>query len=192
MFPGRRGGKPWTGPYVTHVQLTQNGPVELTGALFEWIRGEFPAVHEGPGEMSDPDAARAFLRRMFPGAEIPDDLQGERARGFFVDRDAPAGVLLLPVSGRREFVHVHDDGSLHVALPPRLRAEMLAAGWGEPHPYFGESVNVTMVFAPRTAQELEVIKDIVRAAYDYATGAHPDRCSVAGAVRVAGAPPAAR
>lgn len=173
VLPERRGAKPWTGPYVSHGQLTQTGPPELTGRLAEWVR-QLPGVLEGPSEISDPANARAFVTRTIPGAELPDDLEGERAHAFFLDRDAPADVLLMPLSGKREFAHVHDDGSLHVALSTAMRAEVLMAGWGERHPYSSRTVNITMVFGPRDEQELAVVRHIVQAAYDYATGGRVD------------------
>jgi hypothetical protein len=169
-LPDRHGEKPRTGPSVPHIQLTQGGPAALSGRLTDWILAELPGVREGPSEISDPAAARAFLTRTFPGAVLPDELPAERARAFFVPRDAPDGVLLMPPSGRREFAHLHDDGSLHLALPAGAREELLAAGWGEPHPFFGGTVNVTMLFGPRDEEELAVAERVVRAAYDYAMG----------------------
>ncbi|WP_033342065.1 luciferase domain-containing protein [Catenuloplanes japonicus] len=68
---------------------------------------------------------RAFLTRTFPDAELPDELPTERARAFFVPAAAPDGVLLMPPSGKREFAHLHDDGSLHLALPARARARQV-------------------------------------------------------------------
>lgn len=170
-LPVRRGARPWTGPHVPHIQLTQTGSPEFSVRLSRWIVTQLPGVHSAPSEISDPAGARHFLTEMFPQAELPDDLQGERALGFFIDREAAAGVLLLPPSRTREFAHLHDDGSLHLALPAGIREAVVAAGWGERHPYFGPRVNVTLLFGPRDDEELEIAKRCVRAAYDYAVGA---------------------
>ena len=40
-------------------------------------------------------------------------------------------------------------------------------GWGEPHPRSG----YMLVFGPRTDDEVEIVWQIVRASYDFATGA---------------------
>ncbi|HET6757334.1 MAG TPA: luciferase family protein, partial [Burkholderiales bacterium] len=70
-----------------------------------------------------------------------------------------------------EFAHIHPapDGSLHVALPRDVYDEVLARGWGEPHPISG----TMMVFGPRDAEELEIVFRVVKASCDYARG-EPD------------------
>lgn len=68
-----------------------------------------------------------------------------------------------------EFAHLHPtyDGSLHVALPPDAARAVVDGGWGEPHPRSG----YMLVFGPRTDDEVEIVWQIVRASYDFATGA---------------------
>lgn len=72
----------------------------------------------------------------------------------------------------REFAHVHPahDGSLHVTLPPEIYEEVLAKGWGEPHPVSG----TMMIWGPRNEEELDVIWNLVHASYEYATGHYED------------------
>jgi hypothetical protein len=94
-----------------------------------------------------------------------------------------------------EIGHVHEyDGSLHLNLHPRDIATVLASGWGERHPlargdkfwfayfcdfwqYFGYegarppvSVNWTLIYAPRTEEERQVVLSIVKAAGEWMTG----------------------
>jgi phospholipase/carboxylesterase len=89
------------------------------------------------------------------------------ARAFHLDESlarGPAGAF----QRGREFAHLHPahDGSLHVTLPPEMYQEVLAKGWGEPHPVSG----TMMIWGPRNEAELEVIWSLVRASYVYATG----------------------
>ena len=78
----------------------------------------------------------------------------------------------------REFAHIHPmpDGSLHVALPPEVAQEAIGKGWAEQHPvarmgYIPQ--NVVMIYAPRNAQEIEVVAGLVVEAYRYASGVLP-------------------
>lgn len=50
--------------------------------------------------------------------------------------------------------------------PPEIYEEVLAKGWGEPHPVSG----TMMIWGPRNEEELDVIWNLVRASYEYATG----------------------
>ena len=74
-----------------------------------------------------------------------------------------------------EFAHLHPgyDGSLHLALPPAQAADLVAHGWGVPHPWAGTrlSAGFVMLFGPRDEDELEVVTGVVAAAHAYASGA---------------------
>ena len=79
----------------------------------------------------------------------------------------------------REFAHIHPmpDGSLHAALPPEVAQEAVEKGWAEQHPAsrMGRMPqNVVMIYAPRVAEEIEVVAGLVAEAYRYAGGAAPD------------------
>jgi hypothetical protein len=67
----------------------------------------------------------------------------------------------------REYVHIHEDGSLHVAANPFTVDDIIANGWAERHPEAGSSLpaNVLFVHAPRNEEELEAVIDIVRTAF---------------------------
>jgi hypothetical protein len=149
-IPKRRGPKPETtrptrAERKPHKQLTQNAPGDLQEELFNRVR-RLPDVSIGDSLVSVP-GARAF------------HLRDESARG---PREA--------FQAGREFAHLHpsDDGSLHVTLPPDLYDEVLAKGWGEPHPLSG----TMLVWGPRDADELEVVWSIVKASYAYANGTY--------------------
>ena len=66
----------------------------------------------------------------------------------------------------REFAHVHPpyDGSMHMMLPPEAVDEVLAKGWGEPHPMARRGLippTAVMVYAPRDAAEVEAILHMI-------------------------------
>lgn len=72
------------------------------------------------------------------------------------------------------FAHLHPahDGSLHVALPLPLAAEMIGKGWGVAHPLAGLRVTpgLVMVFGPRDDEELDVVAAIVATSHAWASG----------------------
>ncbi|MGA4845374.1 luciferase family protein [Streptomyces sp. G5(2025)] len=80
---------------------------------------------------------------------------------------------MLPPRLNAEFAHVHTDGSLHLALSQEDQRELIAKGWGERHPLYSPTVNVVMLYGPRTDEELESAKAVVAASYRYAAGHAP-------------------
>lgn len=126
-----------------HQQLDQHAPVEMQELLFQRA-ARLPGVRVGRSLVSLPES-RAF------------HLDEEMARG-------PAAAF----QRRTEFAHIHtdNDGSLHLTLPPGLYDEVLATGWGEPHPISG----TMMLFGPRDEDELEVAWQILEASWRWASG----------------------
>jgi phospholipase/carboxylesterase len=94
------------------------------------------------------------------------------ARAFHLDEVLARGPAKA-FQRAREFAHLHppSDGSLHMTLVPEAYREVLAKGWGEPHPVSG----TMMVWGPRNAEELEVVWRLVRLSYEYARGALPGK-----------------
>jgi phospholipase/carboxylesterase len=96
------------------------------------------------------------------------------ARGFQLapPRLGPVDAFIVPSAG--EFAHVHPghDGSLHVALPPALAADVVAEGWGVAHPLAGVRLTPGMVllFGPRDAAELETVVGVVTTSHAWAAG----------------------
>jgi Family of unknown function (DUF5519) len=90
------------------------------------------------------------------------------ARAFHLDEASARGPWQAFQAGR-EFAHLHpsEDGSLHMTLPPALYDEVLAKGWGEPHPLS----RTMLVWGPRDAAELEVVWGLIKASHAYANGA---------------------
>lgn len=149
-LPRRRGPKPdatrpMRGERKPHKQLTQNAPGELQEQLFERAR-QLPNVSVGKSLVSVPGA-----------------------RAFHLDEEHAHGPRQAFQAGR-EFAHLHpaQDGSLHMALPPDLYDEVLANGWGEPHPVSG----TMLVWGPRDTAELEVVWSLIKASYAYANGSY--------------------
>ena len=147
-LPLRSGPKPeTTRPSRTHAtphkQISQNAPPDMQEELF----------------------ARASS---LAGVRVGDSLVSvPGARAFHLDEALARGPREAFQRGR-EFAHLHPvhDGSLHLTLPPDVYQEVLAKGWGEPHPVSG----TMMIWGPRDPQELEVIWSLVQASHAYATG----------------------
>ncbi|MEV4573883.1 luciferase family protein [Nonomuraea jabiensis] len=148
-FPARAGVRPRTGPSVPHVQLSQNSPDEIREQLKQWMSTELPGTRIKPSEISEPGSL-----------------------AFFLEEDAapPQGAVLLPPRLVAEFAHVHVDGSLHLALSQQDQRELIDKGWGERHPLYSPTVNVVMLYGPRTDEELRIAKTVINASYRYATG----------------------
>ena len=154
VLPNRRGSRPRTTPTNPHTQLEQNPQPEMVEEL-AWRVFALPGVEERPSAISVPGARALWLRDKLPA--------GPR-EAFMIGR---------------EFAHIHPmpDGSLHAALPPEVADEAISKGWAEQHPvarlgYIPQ--NVVMIYAPRDAQEVEVVAGLVIGAYYYASGVVPD------------------
>jgi hypothetical protein len=154
VLPKRSGSRPRTTPTNPHTQLEQNPEREMVEKL---ARGVFalPDVEERPSAISVPGARALWLRE-----------------------DVPAGPREAFMIGR-EFAHIHPmpDGSLHAALPPDVAQEAVEKGWAEQHPvarmgYIPQ--NVVMIYAPRDAEEIEVVAGLLVEAYRHAGGTTPD------------------
>ena len=73
-------------------------------------------------------------------------------------------------------VHPMPDGSLHAALPQEVAQEAVEKGWAEQHPVARMGYippNVVMIYAPRDAEEIEVVAGLVVEAHRYASGTAP-------------------
>jgi phospholipase/carboxylesterase len=149
-LPERTGPFPSTSTNTPQEQLTQQSMPHLQEELFARV-SKLDGVGTRDSAISVP-GARAFVVRK-PGG--------------------PEDAFLVPQVG--EFAHLHPsyDGSLHLALPPKLAADLLAKGWGVAHPLAGLRVTpgMVMVFGPRDPDELEVVAGIVATSHAWATGA---------------------
>src|SRR5215212_7378971 len=110
--------------------------------------------------------------------ERPSAISVPGARALWLGEEVPTGPQEAFMIGR-EFAHIHPmpDGSLHVALPPQVAEEAISKGWAEQHPVARMGYilqNVAMIYAPRDAQEVEVVAGLVVEAYRYASGVVPD------------------
>lgn len=145
-LPARRGPRPHTTaptrehPFP-HQQLDQRAPEHLQEELFQRA-SQLPGVRVGRSLVSLPES-----------------------RAFHLDAEA-AGGPREAFQRRTEFAHIHtdNDGSLHLTLPPELYEQVLATGWGEPHPVSG----TMMLFGPRDPEELEVAWQILQASWRWA------------------------
>jgi hypothetical protein len=151
VLPERSGTRPSTTPTNPHTQLEQNPAPEVVEVLARRVFA-LPGVEERPSAISVPGARALWLR-----ADIAPGPQ----EAFMIGR---------------EFAHIHPmpDGSLHVALPSEVAREAVEKGWAEQHPvarmgYIPQ--NVVMIYAPRNAEEIEVVAALVVEAYRYAGGA---------------------
>jgi phospholipase/carboxylesterase len=147
-LPERQGSRPEVSTNTPQEQITQQSPHALQEQLFTRL-SQLPGVSSHQSVISVP-GARGF---MLSGAAGPPD-------AFLV---AQVG----------EFAHLHPshDGSLHVALPPRMAADVIAKGWGVAHPLAGLRVTpgMVMLFGPRDEDELDVVAAVVTVSHAWAS-----------------------
>lgn len=147
-LPRRAGEPPGTNtPAIPHAQLDQFPEDAGVGrALASGVFG-LPFVEERPSVISVPGARALWLTA---GAG-----------------PAPPHVFIR----EREFAHVHPDLSLHLVLPREEVEAVIAAGWGEWHPWALDGragAWVVLVFAPRDLGEVEIVARIVRCSWRHA------------------------
>jgi phospholipase/carboxylesterase len=152
-LPPRAGARPETTSTNPHQQQSQNPGPEVYELLLSKAF-DFPGVERRPSAISVPGAQALWLA---------EEVAGGRPEAFLIGR---------------EFAHVHPayDGSMHMMLPPAVVEELVAKGWGEPHPMAHRGLippTAVMVYAPRDAAEVETVLEVIRASYRFACGAAP-------------------
>ncbi|MEM1362144.1 MAG: hypothetical protein AAGF94_10565 [Pseudomonadota bacterium] len=146
----RSGPKPETTSRLPHSQQTQHGPDEVIKRLHDWCFA-LPNIANEDSGISVP-GSRALV--LHDGVDCNHE-------AFMVGR---------------EFAHIHphpDNGSMHVKLAANDAKAVVSAGWGEDHYLVTQGhypVGLIMVFSPRDAAELEIVKQIVGKSYEFATG----------------------
>lgn len=149
-LPMRPGPRPQTTECAPHEQVSQNSTPEVH-ALFKRRAFALPFVERRPSGISVPGAEALVLPR--PHACGPRE-------AFLIGR---------------EFAHVHPsyDGSSHLMLPLPAVEELIAKGWGEPHPMARLGyipATAVMAFAPRDAGEVDVMLRLLTVSWDFARG----------------------
>jgi phospholipase/carboxylesterase len=144
MLSTRPGEKPNVTSGIPHIQLDQNSSDEMLDELATWAFS-LDGVVERPSQAS------------LPGA-----------KGLTVARELPARRQAMIVG--REFGHIHPGGSLHLRLPPGEAGDVVNRAWGEYHPFAldGTIPGLVMVYAPQTAEDLDVVRTIIEASVAFA------------------------
>lgn len=154
-LPLRAGPRPRTTPSAPHIQQDQNAPPALLEALAGRVYA-LPDVEERPTAVSAEGARAIWLK---------DEV-----------RVAPAGGVQLFLYSR-ELGHFHPwDGSLHIALPPVVARQAVAAGWAEPHPLARLGMapeHIVMLYGPRDERDLDMVFSLIVAAVRNAGGRGP-------------------
>jgi hypothetical protein len=148
-LPIRQGERPRVTDGIPHVQLDQTASDEILAELSAWAFS-LDGVVEQPSRASLPGA-----RALTVAPEL-----AVRAQAMIVGR---------------EFAHIHPQpnggGSLHLRLPADQALEVVDKGWGEWHPFAVDDTmpGMVMVYAPRSDEDLEVVKAIIEASVAHAT-----------------------
>lgn len=148
-LPTRPGARPATTDTNPHTQLDQNPSRPVYAELAERL-ATVPDAHVAPSRISR--GARALV--------LDDGVEPGPPEAFIIGR---------------EFGHLHlpDDGSLHLTLPPGVADQARARGWAERHPVAVQGMipeTVVMVYAPRDSEEVDVVMSLVETAGQFARG----------------------
>ncbi|KAK4508604.1 hypothetical protein PRZ48_002343 [Zasmidium cellare] len=96
-----------------------------------------------------------------------------RGKALFLKPNMP--LRTLDQQTQREICHIHDsDLSGHVTLSLADAREVVAKGWGERHRLSGTKflpLGYTMMYIPRSVEEVEVYRRIFQAGVDYLASA---------------------
>jgi hypothetical protein len=148
-LPSRRGGRPTTTTTFPHSQLDQQPD---GGVLLEEL------------------AQRAFA--LDGVVERPSIVSVPGAKALVLADDRTAGPDVAFIR-EREFAHFHPgpDWSLHLALPSSTADLAVERGWAELHLIARTPDcpgSVVMVYAPRDAEEAEVVWTLLQASCAFA------------------------
>lgn len=147
-LPLRTTPRPQTTDGVPHVQIGVEPVPALTDELLRRVE-DLPDVDVRPTVVSLPGAQGFWL-----------------ADGLALER--PEVIV-----GGREFAHVHPDGSLHASLDPETAVLAIEAGWAVAHPWANQRPGwegFVMIYTPLSAEELDVVFDLVLDSYNFVTG----------------------
>jgi phospholipase/carboxylesterase len=133
-----------------HIQAEQFPPSDMADRIGRRIL-QLPHVQERESQIAD-RAVRAFW--------IPDEFASAGAKAFICSH---------------EFCHLHPapGTTLHMVLPDPIARQATNFGWCEPHPLADMGFlprGLSVVYAPRTDAEFEIVMSLVHAAYRFATG----------------------
>lgn len=145
-LPQRVGAPPETGAKPPQLQFTETSPRDVYHAMAEWFFSTFPHTREEPTRISVPTSRALWL----------DESIKAKPEAF------------MPPPGSREFAHLHEDGSFHLVMAETDEDEVISKGWGLPHMWKDRGVNEILVYAPRTVEEIEILKPVIEASYRFA------------------------
>ncbi|MGR6918032.1 ATP-binding protein [[Actinomadura] parvosata] len=89
----------------------------------------------------------------------------------FVEARANAALLGPPGVGETHIAVAASQAGFSVYFTNQQ--ELIDKGWGERHPLYSPTINVVMLYGPRSAEELDVARSVIAASYRYATGRAP-------------------
>ena len=141
--------------------------------------GKHPVPHRQLDQKPVGDQARKLLDQVFDRFVEGNGSYVRYAKSYYEKRnDAVTLVDLnrsrpLARASQGEVAHIHpSDGSMHMIFSPSDAMQVIDKGWGERHPLCGvprHNIPDTylMVYTPRTAAEVTVVKALLRGAVEH-------------------------
>ncbi len=152
-LPKRVGERPVVDPHpIPHRQITQRSEQDIRKYLherFDAVVGENSDVVEwGPSHVEN-------------GTD-----------GILLKNPDPGNPSIVKTRVWGEVGHIHSvDGSLHLVLSPSDTKTVIDAGWGEMYRMVGQRapLTYTLIYAPRTMEEVELATKMLQAAIGYSS-----------------------
>lgn len=141
--------------------------------------GKHPVPHRQLDQKPDDPQARKLLDQVFDRFVESNGTYVRYAKSFFEKRNDAVTLVDLarsrPLSrlSQGEVAHIHPgDGSMHMIFSPSDAKQIIDKGWGERHPLCGVprhniADTYLMIYTPRDAAEVAVVKTLLRAAVEH-------------------------
>lgn len=141
--------------------------------------GKHPVPHRQLDQKPEDGEARKLLDQVFDRFVDGNGTYVRYTKSFYEKRN-DAVTLLEGARARRlarlsqgEVAHIHPgDGSMHMIFSPSDAKQVIDKGWGERHPLAGVAKRgmpdtYLMIYTPRNAAEVAVVKALLRAAVEH-------------------------
>jgi hypothetical protein len=141
--------------------------------------GKHPVPHRQMDQKPEDNTARKLLDQVFDRFVDQNGSYVRYAKSFYEKRNDAVTLVDLyrsrPLSklSQGEVAHIHpSDGSMHMIFSPSDAKQVIDKGWGERHPLCGAPRHnipdtYLMIYTPRDANEVAVIKQLLRGAVEH-------------------------
>ncbi len=146
------------------VKTQQTNTTTVAGITLPIREGDAPAtVGPVPHRQESERASETLQRKLIASINALDGIRIAKRGGYIGRAFIGQGAADWHAHIHHYEDGAHQDGSMHIAMPQSVSADIEAAGWGERHPAYPVML---LVYSPRNEAEVTVITDLVKLSYD--------------------------